>query len=67
MFFYLPLSLKYKDLTKKIMCISYFIGPVVKIVYLNFFTQRTTDFNKLKRNMNDGAMVFLASLLNVLT
>ena len=31
-FFYLPLSLKYKDLTKKIMCICYFIGSVVKMV-----------------------------------
>ena len=32
-----------------------------------FFTQRTTDFDRLKRNMNDGTIVFLTSLLIALT
>ena len=32
-----------------------------------FFTQRTKDFNKLKREMNDRTIVFLTSLLVVLT
>ena len=53
---------------EKIMCICYFIGSVVKIVlYLHFFTQRTTDFDRLKRNRNDGKIVFLTSLLIALT
>ena len=39
-----------------------------KLYYIYiFFTQRTTDFDKLKRNMNDGTIVFLTSLLSVLT
>ena len=50
-----------------IMCI-YFIGSVVKtVLYFNFSTQRMKDFNKLKRNMNDGTIVFLTSLLIFLT
>ena len=32
-----------------------------------FFTQRTIDFHRLKRNMNDGTIVFLTSLLIALT
>ena len=32
-----------------------------------FFTQRTTDFDRLKRNMSDGTIVFLTSLLIALT
>ena len=32
-----------------------------------FFTQRTTDFDKSKRNMNDGTIFFLTSLFSVLT
>ena len=36
-------------------------------VIFTFFTQRTTDFDKLKRNMNDGIIIFLMSLLSVLT
>ena len=28
-----------------------------------FFTKRTTDFNRIKRNMNDETIVFLTSLL----
>ena len=37
------------------------------IIFTFFFTQRTTDFDKLKRNMNDGTIIFLTSLLSVLT
>ena len=39
-----------------------------KLYYIYiFFTQRTTDFDRLKRNMNDGTIVFLTSLLIALT
>ena len=39
-----------------------------KLYYIYiFFTQRTTDFDRLKRNMNDGTIVFLTSLLIFLT
>ena len=31
------------------------------------FTQRTIDFHRLKRNINDGTIVFLTSLLVALT
>ena len=32
-----------------------------------FFTQKTTDLDRLKRNMDDGTIVFLKSLLTALT
>ena len=39
-----------------------------KLYYIYiFFTQRTTDFDRLKRNMNDGTIVFLTSLVIALT
>ena len=39
-----------------------------KLYYIYiFFTQRTTDFDRLKRNMSDGTIVFLTSLLIALT
>ena len=39
-----------------------------KLYYIYiFFTQRTTDFGRLKRNMNDGTIVFLTSLFTALT
>ena len=39
-----------------------------KLYYIYiFFTQRTIDFHRLKRNMNDGTIVFLTSLLIALT
>ena len=35
-----------------------------KLYYIYiFFTQRTTDFNRLKRNMNGGTTVFLTTFL----
>ena len=35
-----------------------------KLYYIYiFFTQRTTNFHRLKRNMNDGTIVFLKTLL----
>ena len=50
------------------MCICYLIGSVVKIaLYVHFFTQRTTDFGRLKRNTSDATIVFLTSLLIALT
>ena len=36
-------------------------------IYIFFFTQRATDFDRLKTNMNDGTIVFLTSLLIALT
>ena len=39
-----------------------------KLYYIYiFFTQRTTDLYRLKRNMDDGTIVFLTSLLIALT
>ena len=39
-----------------------------KLYYIYiFFTQRTTDFHRLKRNMNDETIIFLTSLLIPLT
>ena len=53
---------------KSCVFICYLIGSMVKIVLnLHFFTQRTTNFDRLKRNMSDAAIVFLTSLLIVLT
>ena len=47
---------------------TFFLSPTFyKIQRYTFSTQRTTDFNKLKRNMDDGTIVFLASLLIPLT
>ena len=53
------------DRTSKITtCFIYFISSVVKIVFIYiFFTQRMADFIKLKRNMNDGKIIFLMPLL----
>ena len=46
--FYFPLS--YKDLTKKVMCICYFIGSVVKIVlYLHFLYTKDDRFRQIKK------------------
>ena len=58
-----------KHLTRKSrVFICYFTGSMVEVVlYLHFFTQRMTDFERLKRNMNDGTIVFLMSLLIALT
>ena len=67
-FFYLPLSIKYKDLTRKSCVFVISFVQCWKLYYIYIFsTQRTTDFDKLKRNMNDGTIVFLASLLIILT
>ena len=53
---------------EKIMCICYFIGSLVKIVlYLHFLDINDKDFDKLKRNMNDGTIVFLTSCLSFLS
>ena len=54
---------------EKIMCIyllfHWFSGD--NYIYISF-TQRTADFDRLKkRNMNDGTIVFLKSLLVTLT
>ena len=54
---------------EKIMCLYLlfhcFSGE--NCIYISF-TQRTTDFDRLKkRNMNDGTIVFLTSLLIALT
>ena len=63
---YLSLSIKHKDLTRKsCVFICYFIGSVVKIALHK--TKDMTDFDRLKRNMYDGIVVFLASLLILLT
>ena len=49
---------------KKIVCIyllfHWFRVKIVLCIYI-FFTQRTTDFNRLKRNMNDGTIFLLTS------
>ena len=64
--FHLSLSIKHKDLTRKsCVFICYFIGSVVKIALHK--TKDMTDFDRLKRNMYDGIVVFLASLLILLT
>ena len=37
-----------------------------KLYYIYFFfTQRTTDFDKLKRNMNDRKILFLMSFASL--
>ena len=46
--------------------ISLVQGLKLYYIYI-FFTQRMTDFDRLKRNMNDGTIVFLTSLLVTLT
>ena len=55
---------------EKIMCIyllfDWFEWWKLSYFYI-FFTQRTTGFGRLKRNMNDVTMVFLMSLLIALT
>ena len=58
--FYLSLSTKHKDLMRKsCVFIYYFIGSVVKIYYIYiFFTERKVDFDRLKRNMNDGKSIY---------
>ena len=65
---YLPLSIKYKYLTRKSFV---FVIPVVqwwKLYYVYiFFTKRMRDFNKLKRNMNDVIIVFLMSCFSFLS
>ena len=67
MFFYLSLSIKHKDLTRRSgVFICYFIGSVVKIVLLYFLYTKDNRL-RLKRNMNDGTNVFLTSLLTILT
>ena len=50
---------------EKIMCISLFIGFVVKIVlYLHFlYTKDDRLWQIKKRNMNDGTIIFLTFLL----
>ena len=51
--FYLPLSIKYKDLTRKSCVFVISLVQWWKLYYIYiFFTKRTTDFNKLKWNMN---------------
>ena len=58
----------FKDLTRKscVFVISLIQWWKLYHIYI-FFTQSTTGFNKLKRNMNDGTIVFLTSLLIALT
>ena len=52
------------------MCISllfhWFNGQKLYYIYV-FFTQRMTDFDRLKRIIDDGTIVFLTSLLIDLT
>ena len=44
---------------KSCVFIYYFIGSVVKIYYIYiFFTERKIDFDRLKRNMNDGKIIY---------
>ena len=52
-----------KDFTgKSCVFICYLIGSVVKtVLYLYFFTQRRTDFGRLKRNVTDGTIIFLTA------
>ena len=39
-----------------------------KLCYISiFFTQRTTDLDRLKQNLDDGTIIFLTSLLIALT
>ena len=53
---------------EKIMCIVIWLGQWWKLYYICiFFTERMTDFDRLKRNMSDGTIVFLTSLLIALT
>ena len=51
-FFYLSLSIKHKDLMRKsdVFIISLVQWRKLYYIYI-FFTQRTKDFDKLKRNM----------------
>ena len=53
---------------KKIMCIVIWLVQWWKLHYIYIsFTQRTTHFDRLRRNMSDGTIVFLTSLLIALT
>ena len=66
--FYLSLSIKHKDLTRKsCVFITYFIGSVAKILFLFSLHKGQQTSKELKRNMNDRIIVFLTSLLIVLT
>ena len=52
---------------EKIMCICYLIGSVVKsVLYLHFLSTKDGTLRQIK-NMSDGTIVFLASLLTALT
>ena len=52
--FYLSLSIKHKDLMRKsCVFIFYFIGSVVKIVFLFSLHKGRQTSKELKRNMND--------------
>ena len=50
------------------MCICYFIGSVVKIVVCLYFLHTKNDgLRQIKKKLEDGTVVFLTSLLIVLT
>ena len=64
--FYLSLSIKHKYLTRKSsVFIFYFIGENCMFLF-SLHKERQTS-KELKRNMNGGTIVFLTSLLIVLT
>ena len=53
---------------KKIMCLFFnFIGLVVKIMFLFSLHKGQQASKELKKNMNDGTIIFLTTLLIVLT
>ena len=58
---------KHKDLTKKTcVFIFYFIGSLVKIMFLCSLHKGWQTSKELKRNINDGTIIFLASVLTIL-
>ena len=60
--FYLSLSIKHKDLTRKsCVFIFYFIGSVGKILFLFTLHKGRQTSKELKRNVDDGTIVFLTS------
>ena len=67
--FYLFLNYNTKILQENHLCLCViWLLQWWKLCYIHiFFTQRTTDLGRLKRNMDDGTIVFLTSLLTSLT
>ena len=64
--FYLWLSINTKILRKKRVFIFYFIGSLVKIMFLCSLHKGWQTSKELKRNINDGTIIFLASVLTIL-